>query len=492
MTGRRIKRFLVGSAAIASSAMVAAVLPVVSHVQSAGAQQGLADEGVVCTANSNPATHEGTFLLTAKTGFITAADNNAFYMWGYSNGNGEFQHPGPIFCVETGDHVTITLKNTLPVGTSLQFPGMKDVKANGAPSDPVFDGTDGHLVSLAPEAAANGGAITYSFTASDAGSFLYESGSDPGFQVQMGLFGAIIVHPHVAPADQATLANFVTTHLAGGDASTTAAALADDPALAYGDMANIDLNAVYSRNHEYLMLLSELDPDLHAAVEQGTVDSSDDWAHPYRAHYFLINGRTFPDNISPNGAAWLPSQPFGAMAHVLPYEVKTDATHDAAANPLPALIHYLSVGVESYPMHPHSNHEKVIIQDGTPMKDGAVDLSAEHFAAVINPGATADATFIWTNVEDYSDTTGSRVPVPVPNGLNLTEGEYWNGTPYLGTQFQLNPGINGVNECGEYYHVVHSHNLPQATNYGATFGGMLSLIRVDPARHANGTPRCEN
>ena len=143
-------------------------------------------------------------------------------------------------------------------------------------------------------------------------------------------------------------------------------------------------------------------------------------------------------------------------------------------------------------MHPHSNHEKVIIQDGTPMSDGAVDLSAEHFAAVINPGATADATFIWTNVEDYSDTTGSRVPVPTPNGLNLTEGEYWNGTPYLGTQFQLNPGINGVNECGEYYHVVHSHNLPQATNYGATFGGMLSLIRVDPARHANGTPRCEN
>ena len=489
MKGRRIKRFLVGSAAIASSAMVAAVLPVVSHVQSAGAQQGLNDEGVVCTANSNPVTHEGTFLLTAKTGFITSSDSNAFFMWGYSNGNGAFQHPGPIFCVETGDHVTITLKNTLPVATSLQFPGMKDVKANGAPSDPVFD-AGGHLVSLAPEAAA-GGAMTYSFTANDAGSFLYESATDPGFQVQMGLFGAILVRPHVAPADQATLANFVTTALAG-NATTTAAALADDPALAYGDMAHIDLNAVYSRNHEYLMLLSELDPDLHAAVEQGTVDSSDDWPHPYRAHYFLINGRTFPDNISPNGAAWLPSQPYGAMAHVLPYEVKTDTVHDAAANPLPALIHYLSVGVEPYPMHPHSNHEKVIIQDGAPMKDGAVDLSAEHFAAVINPGATADATFIWTNVEDYSDTSGSRVPVPVHNGLNLTEGEYWNGTPYLGTQFQLNPGINSVNECGEYYHVVHSHNLPQATNYGATFGGMLSLIRVDPARHGDGTPRCEN
>ena len=324
MKGRRIKRFLVGSAAIASSAMVAAVLPVVSHVQSAGALQGLTDEGVVCTANSNPTTHEGTFLLTAKTGYITSSDSNSFFMWSYASGNGAFQHPGPVLCVETGDHVTITLKNTLPVATSLQFPGMKDVRANGAPSDPVFDG-GGHLVSLAPEAPA-GGAMTYSFTANDAGSFLYESATDPGFQVQMGLFGAIIVRPHVGTRRPGDAREFRHHSPCRGDASTTAAALADDPALAYGDMANIDLNAVYSRNHEYLMLLSELDPDLHAAVEQGTVHSSDDWAHPYRAHYFLINGRTFPDNISPNGAAWLPSQPYGAMAHVLPYEVKTDAT----------------------------------------------------------------------------------------------------------------------------------------------------------------------
>jgi hypothetical protein len=481
---------MAGSVAIASSAIVAAVLPVVSHVESAGALQGLNDEGVVCTANSNSTTHEGTFLLTAKTGFITTADSNAFYMWGYSNGNGTFQHPGPIFCVETGDHVTITLKNTLPVDTSLQFPGMKDVKANGAPSDPVFDGT-GHLVSLAPVAPA-GGAMTYSFYANDSGSFLYESGTDPGFQVQMGLFGAIIVRPHVTAANQATLAAFVQANAPGANGTTGPAALADAPALAYGSMANYDLNAIYSRNHEYLMMLSEIDPDLHAAVEQGGVDSSDDWDKPYRAHYFLINGRSFPDNISANGAPWLPAQPYGAMAHVLPYEVKTDAVHDAAANPLPALIHYMSVGVESYPMHPHSNHERIIIQDGTPLRDGAVDLSAEHFAAVINPGAAADATFIWTNVEDYTDTTGARIPVPPNNGLNLTEGEYWSGSPYLGNQFELNPGINGANECGEYYHVVHSHNLPQATNYGATFGGMLSLIRVDPARHANGTPRCEN
>ena len=36
------------------------------------------------------------------------------------------------------------------------------------------------------------------------------------------------------------------------------------------------------------------------------------------------------------------------------------------------------------------------------------------------------------------------------------------------------------NECGEYYHVAHSHALQQATNYGATFGGMMTVFRIDP------------
>ena len=36
------------------------------------------------------------------------------------------------------------------------------------------------------------------------------------------------------------------------------------------------------------------------------------------------------------------------------------------------------------------------------------------------------------------------------------------------------------NQCGEYYHVAHSHALEQATNYGASFGGMMTLIRIDP------------
>ena len=43
------------------------------------------------------------------------------------------------------------------------------------------------------------------------------------------------------------------------------------------------------------------------------------------------------------------------------------------------------------------------------------------------------------------------------------------------------------NECGEFYQIAHSHALQQATNYGAAFGGMMTLFRIDPAGQAGCT-----
>ena len=52
--------------------------------------------------------------------------------------------------------------------------------------------------------------------------------------------------------------------------------------------------------------------------------------------------------------------------------------------------------------------------------------------------------------------------------------------PTSGTKNALPTTITSNNECGEYYHVAHSHALQQATNYGATFGGMMTVFRIDP------------
>ena len=151
------------------------------------------------------------------------------------------------------------------------------------------------------------------------------------------------------------------------------------------------------------------------------------------------------------------------------------------------MLRYVAVGVTGYDFHPHSNHEHVIAEDGALMKgtgtalDPGDDNTEAKFNIMVGPGSTVDATFRWTNEEQYSDTDGKRVPVAWPQGLNLQEGDFWSGSPYLGDSGLLNPGILTKTQCGEYYHVAHSHDLTQVTNYGITFGGMLTLIKVEPA-----------
>ncbi len=57
---------------------------------------------------------------------------------------------------------------------------------------------------------------------------------------------------------------------------------------------------------------------------------------------------------------------------------------------------------------------------------------------------------------------------------------WFSQSPYLGEKNAVPTYITDNNQCGEYYHIAHSHALQQATNYGATFGGMMTLYRIDP------------
>jgi hypothetical protein len=56
-----------------------------------------------------------TFNLTAKANYISTADGNSIYTWGYANGNGTMQYPGVTMIVNQGDVVTVNLSNELPV-----------------------------------------------------------------------------------------------------------------------------------------------------------------------------------------------------------------------------------------------------------------------------------------------------------------------------------------------------------------------------------------
>ena len=478
----------------------ASIAPLGGHSQAA--TSGPMSEGMVCTEGSFDATGNRVFDLTADDGYTSEPDGNAIYDWGYGNGNasGAFQLPGPVLCADQGDTLQVNLHNLLPVATSIQFPGqtgvLYDDTFTSGPVGPVASA--GELVSLVPQAAP-GASISYSFVAGSAGTYLYQSGSDPQLQVQMGLFGALIIRPSVQLPDGSRspiaiedidilgipLDGSGTTNGGAGMTPAAASAAAAKAKCAYArldDPTRCDPLAIYDGDSksENILMLSEIDPGVHTFMEQNKANVDllnwNSYPRAYEAHYFMINGRSMPDTVAPNYAPWLPSQPYGAMAHVSPWELN--------ANALDSMLRYVAVGTAGYDFHPHSNHEHVIAQDGALMKGAGTgnDNTEEKFNIMVGPGSTVDATFRWTNEVGYEDSDGNRVPVAWPNGLNLQEGDFWSGSPYLGESGILNPGILTKTQCGEYYHVAHNHDLTQVTNYGITFGGMLTLIKVEPPK----------
>jgi FtsP/CotA-like multicopper oxidase with cupredoxin domain len=383
--------------------------------------------GVACTTGAGP---NPTFTLEAKAGYIQLPDSNTMYMWGYSNGGGNFQHPGPVLCVNEGDNVTVVLVNNLPEAVSIMFPGQENVQANGGTANPQFDGAN--LTSLTNAAASGGGSVTYSFVASNPGSYIYESGTNPQKQVRMGLFGALVVRP-----------------------------------LTGASYAYNRPDSKFTPTEEFMVLLSDIDPYQHQAVESNTNFNLNNY-HP---RYWLINGRGFPDSIADNYTSFLPDQPYGALARIYPY--------DATAHPSPGAIRYLNVGTENYPFHPHGNNGLVIGRDGRPLEGSAgQDLSFEKFAINIGPGQTWDVLFKWQDAENYSE--ANPVPVVIPQVNNQEFGMFYSGSPYLGKTGPLPPGASTFNTCGEYYIISHNHALFQITSWGVNLSGPITYVRVDP------------
>lgn len=391
-----------------------------------------ANIGVACTSRAGTSP---TFTMSTKDGYIQLPDANTMYMWGYSVAGDAFQHPGPVLCVNEGDTVTIVLQNTLPEAVSIMFPGQENVTADGAPVQPQFDGS-GNLSSLTNMAAAGGGTVTYSFVASNPGTFIYESGTMPQKQVRMGLFGALIVRPTMGSA-------FVYNRA----------------------------DSAFTPDEEFMVLLSAIDPYQHQATEGGSSYNLNN----FQPRYWLINGRGFPDSLSDNDAPFLPDQPYGALARIHTF------TGTGTSHPNPGLIRYLNVGNENYPYHPHGNNGLVIGRDGRPLAGpgpAGADLSFEKFAVNIGPGQAWDVVFKWFDAENYSPT--NTVPAVIPQVNNLEYGMFYSGSPYLGTTGPLPPGASTLNECGAYYIVSHNHALFQITSWGVNFTGPITFVRVDP------------
>ncbi len=148
-----------------------------------------------------------SFTLTAMAGHISTPDDAGdsvngtiglgggnIYAWSFGNGlpgaggTTNFQYPGPTLIANQGDSVTVALYNTLPFPVSLVFPGQQ-VTATG--------GSAGLLTQEVPAGSptAPAGPVVYSFSATNPGTYIYNSGTMQALQLEMGMVGALIVRP---------------------------------------------------------------------------------------------------------------------------------------------------------------------------------------------------------------------------------------------------------------------------------------------------------
>ena len=384
-----------------------------------------------------------SFNFTAKAGYITIPEGSQVLAWGYALDNGPMQYPGPTLIVEQGETIDITLNNLLDVPVSIVFPGQTGVTASG--------GADGLLTK---EAAADGGSVTYSFTATHAGTYLYHSGTDPVVQVEMGLVGAIVVRP------------------TGYDPQAPRA---------YG-------HADTAFDHEYLFLLTEMDTRIHdvVAFEGVAALANYDYLSDYFPNLWMINGRGAPDTMAPAGAPWLPNQPYNCLPRTRPAEK--------------VLLRIVGAGRDLHPFHHHGNHALVIAENGRLLQTApgmGPDLGWETFTIKSVPGRTTDALFTWTGHglgwdiyghkpgdpmepgEDPHD-HGKPFPTTLPSLKNLTFGGWYSGSPFLGQFGPLPPGEGGLNLNGGLFFMWHSHTEKELINFDVFPGGMLTMLIVEP------------
>ncbi len=218
--------------------------------------------GMLVTVTLTAATLKAAeVFLRADTTTLRMPDGTTVAMWGFAKDSafgamdGIVTVPGPTLTVMPGDPVlTIHLDNNLPEPVSLVIPGQAIVPS------PVRMG-NGRARSFTTETPpANGAPVTYTWNNLRPGTFLYQSGSHPAVQIQMGLYGCVRKD------------------------------------YAYGQTYP---GVIF--NTEVTLFYSEIDPALHHAVATGNygpgqaMTSTVDFA----PKYFLINGQSYTNGLAP-------------------------------------------------------------------------------------------------------------------------------------------------------------------------------------------------
>ncbi len=297
--------------------------------------------------------HGASVDVYLKAGVTTKTINGAaIAMWGFAQCTdgtfascGAVSVPGPALTATEGDALNIHLRNDLtgpftePVSIVIpgQITAMNPVWIDGL-GNVVSTGSrlPGDVTSRVRSFTAEtpvGGTSTYTWSNVKSGAYIYQSGTHPAVQVQMGLYGVLEVLP------------------------VTPARAYEDPSTAY--------------DARVALLFSEIDPALHNAVATGTYGPP---AGPgrmtstvnYNPAYFLINGEPYTAGLAPIPAG-LPGQK--------------------------VLVRFLNAGLESKVPTLQNQYMTVIAEDGNlypnPKEQYSVFLPAGKTLDAIMSSASA-------------------------------------------------------------------------------------------------------
>jgi FtsP/CotA-like multicopper oxidase with cupredoxin domain len=235
-------------------------------------------------------------------------------------------------------------------------------------------------------------------------------------------------------------------------------------------------------DREYLFQFSEMDYNIHAqALAQVKAISScvppTDPAlppcpttlnvptEPYHPAYFMINGRSMPDDMDTNYATQYPHQPYNGNPHMHPGEQ--------------VLLRIIGQGRWQHPFHEHGNHVRILGRDGNLIVSATDPNSLAGpllFTTTTTPGMAMDGIFYWTAKGLNWDAYGHNPASPHPNTSTVTA--------------PCTPDANGYNTGAptaiNYYEWCQDHNKPlQVAPFGDVAGGGPTTL-PDPNIFTNG------
>jgi FtsP/CotA-like multicopper oxidase with cupredoxin domain len=527
---------LLGHSLRAASIVLAGLLAGTAHAAAPGL------DGTTSTTVS--------FNLSAAAASITQPDGAALYAWGYgcqgawtggylpkaiTTANCQsMQLPGPTLIVRQGATVTVTLTNNLPPAagnTSILFPGFNVSAAPAGTQPNTCTATSPAATGLLTTEAVHGCSVSYTFVANTEGTHSYYSGTQGDLQIEMGMYGAIIVLPATVPTNCTTglaASNLVAESTSGEKDFRLASAAYSHSATCY--------------DREYLFQFSEMDQRIHRQVEDQVLADKNLCikaagclavsVEPYHPSYFMINGRSMPDDMDPNYAVQLPHQPYNGNPHMHPGEL--------------TLLRIIGQGRWQHPFHEHGNHVRVLARDGNLITaPNAVGTETEKrlagpllFTTTTTPGQAMDGIFQWTgkglnwDVYAHGEVGDTSVCVPDANGYYTSapaapnyyewcadhakplekapfgnvagggpmtlpdpniviNGPWYSGSAYLGPDAAgravgaspIPPsGTVANSSTGEagFAYMWHSHNEREITTDNIFPGGMLMMMLVDP------------